>query len=530
MIWFITYLSPDQDRFTQEDLDDLQALAFNLKHKHTREALEDMAKMRPLSSPYIMKKKLEQFSELVDEPYDCCIDSCMAFTGPYKDLDACQICHAPRYDNRGKARNVFHYLPLIPRLQAFFKSERIIEMLRYRQEREPYDGTLRDVFDSEHFQTLLDTTVKIDGVEYPHKIGESEWDIFVGFTFDGVSLWRGLGSIQARASTTCWPAAVIIYSFNPTLRTRLEHVFSLGVIPGPHSPKHVNSFLFPFFSEARRGAIGIPTFHRGLDRVFQMRFYTIFHTADMPGLCKLNGGKGTGAICPCLKCRIRGLRDIGNKSAKTYYVPHQHPGDEEESQTDYLLDNPKTHAFFEEIWHELTQAETVAEYKQIQQEFGVTCVPILGLLPSIDIVKSFPYGLMHLLFENLAPNMVDHWKGTFKKLSPAGSPYILSDDTWKKIGEETIGSIRTTPSTMIRAMPDIWLHATKYTAESWAFWITWMAPYLLEDRLPARHYRHLLLLVDIIKIATSLEITPEMLDELDAKMRQWHAEYEEYVH
>jgi hypothetical protein len=134
---------------------------------------------------------------------------------------------------------------------------------------------------------------------------------------------------------------------------------------------------------------------------------------------------------------------------------------------------------------------------------------------------------MHLLFENLAPNMFSHWTGKFKTLEPDHDPYYLDKDTCVIIGQETIGCVCTTPSTMIRAMPDIFLHSTKFTAKSWAFWITWLAPYLLQDRLPNRHYQHLLLLVDIIKMATSLEITQEMLEKLDANTRQWHTEYEE---
>ncbi|KIM19970.1 hypothetical protein M408DRAFT_311094 [Serendipita vermifera MAFF 305830] len=87
-----------------------------------------------------------------------------------------------------------------------------------------------------------------------------------------------------------------------------------------------------------------------------------------------------------------------------------------------------------------------------------------------------------------------------------------------------------TPSWMVRAMPDIHLHSTKYTAESWAFWITWMAPYLLFDRLPDEHYQHLLLLVDIIKAVTSLELEEEGLDILDADVRRWHDQYEQYYY
>ena len=146
------------------------------------------------------------------------------------------------------------------------------------------------------------------------------------------------------------------------------------------------------------------------------------------------------------------------------------------------------------------------EYKELQQTYGITCIPILGLLPSIDLVKSFPFCLMHLLFENLAPNLVLHWKGTFKKLDPSEDPYVLSDEVWETIGLETICSIHTTPSGMVCAMPDIWVHALKYTAESWAFWITWIAPYMLKDRLPPENYDHHLLLTDIIKAITSLAV------------------------
>jgi hypothetical protein len=511
---------------SEEDLADIKGLAYNLKHSHSREALEDLAKMMKLRSPYIMKKKLQHFSGLEEECYDCCIDSCMLFAGPFADLDACKICSEPHRDNRGKPRNVFRYLPIIPRLQAFFQSQRIIDMLHYRQELGPYEGTLRDVFDGEHFRDLLEKTVCIDGVEYGHKIGESEWDIFLGFTFDGVSLWRGLGSVKARASTTCWPTAVIVYSFNPILRTRQEHIFSLGVIPGPHSPKHVNSFLYPFFNECRKGVIGIPTFHRALDRIFTMRFYTIFNTMDMPALAKANGSKNAGAIIPCHKCPITGIRDPAKKTITTYYVPHQRPGDDE-SQTDNLLTNLKTHAFYEEAWHKLSEAETVAEYKHIQSEYGITCIPILGLLPSIDLVKSFPFRMMHLLFENNAPNLVLHWKGTYKTLTPEGDSYALDAATWAQIGKETTDTIRTTPSSMVRAMPNIDIHASKFTAEAWAFWITWIAPYVMEGRLPQEHYDHLILFTDIIKVATSLEITNEMLDKLHDDVRLWHAQYEE---
>jgi hypothetical protein len=173
--------------------------------------------------------------------------------------------------------------------------------------------------------------------------------------------------------------------------------------------------------------------------MFTMRFYPIFNTMDMPALAKANGSKNTGAIIPCHECPITGIWDPAKKTVTTYYVPHQCLGDDE-LRMDELLANLKTHADYEVAWHELSEAATVAEYKTIQSRYGITCIPILGLLPSIDLVKSFPFGMMHLLFENNAPNLILHWKGIYKILIPEEDP---------QIGKETADTVRTTPSSMV---------------------------------------------------------------------------------
>jgi len=44
-----------------------------------------------------MKKQLEELSELMAESYDCCIKSCVAFTGPHSKLKACPRCWKPHF-------------------------------------------------------------------------------------------------------------------------------------------------------------------------------------------------------------------------------------------------------------------------------------------------------------------------------------------------------------------------------------------------------------------------------------------------
>ncbi|KAG8830259.1 hypothetical protein FRC17_005140 [Serendipita sp. 399] len=516
----------EQLSLRDQDLRQMRVLAYNLKYGHSRAALEELTEPDMMdidTTPYRMKKQLEELSGLHEKIYHCCINSCILFAGEYLLRKTCPVCFEPRFDNRNKPRNIYRYLPIIPRLQALFKSDRMVQELDYRQRLGPFEGTFRDVFDSEHFRDLLARNVEVEGEKLPFKFGEFDTDIFLGLTTDGVALFRGLTTQQSRTSLTCWPVAVIIYSLSPTLRTQLQFTFSLGIIPGPHQPKIMNSFLFPFYEECLNGARGVETYHSGRRQMFQLHFYPIVNTMDILGAVKVRGGKSPGAIIPCHECRIEGINhpdpDVSNRH---YYYPSQRPEDSE-SLTDDLLQNLNTHEYFVDIWDQLSRAKSDRDFIALQQKYGVTCVPIVGLLPSIDIVKSFPYGLMHQLFENLCPNMVNHWKGRFTQLSSTSDPYYIKSEVWKQINTDTRESARLTPSWMVRLMPDL---TSSYTAESWAFWMTWMSPYLLFGRLPDEHYQHLLLMVRMIKLATSLEITEAMLEELDEVVREWHAEYE----
>ncbi|PVF91126.1 hypothetical protein CPB86DRAFT_720040 [Serendipita vermifera] len=132
---------------------------------------------------------------------------------------------------------------------------------------------------------------------------------------------------------------------------------------------------------------------------------------------------------------------------------------------------------------------------------------------------------MHQLFENACPNMVLHWKGVFKDL-PSDEPYVIKEDVWKMIGSESFESARTTPASMVRLMGNVWEAAGKFTAEHWGFWMTWLAPYLFEGRLPQQHYEHLCLFSHIIKTATSLELTEQQIQELENDLKKWHTDYE----
>ena len=90
-----------------------------------------------LDTLYQMKKRLEELSELMAESYDCCVKSCIAFTGPHAKLKACPRCRKPRYRRNGEPMKTYRYIPLIPQLVAFFLNRELNERMRYRSDGHP---------------------------------------------------------------------------------------------------------------------------------------------------------------------------------------------------------------------------------------------------------------------------------------------------------------------------------------------------------------------------------------------------------
>ncbi|EJU01737.1 hypothetical protein DACRYDRAFT_34809, partial [Dacryopinax primogenitus] len=50
--------------------------------------------------------------------YNCCINSCVAYIGALAKLRCCPHCSEPRFKTNGKPAQSYHYLPIIPQLQA----------------------------------------------------------------------------------------------------------------------------------------------------------------------------------------------------------------------------------------------------------------------------------------------------------------------------------------------------------------------------------------------------------------------------
>ncbi|KAG2049679.1 hypothetical protein BDR06DRAFT_918795, partial [Suillus hirtellus] len=143
-----------------------------------------------IDSEWVILHRLAALSGIKAINYHCCINSCIAYTDNYSHHLRCPFCHEPRYGAGGQARRNFSYLPIIPRLQAFFQSPEMIESLAYRKRYIHQPGVLRDVFDSQWYQTLCQTKVVVDGVERPHCFFAGKHDLAFTLAADGFLLFN----------------------------------------------------------------------------------------------------------------------------------------------------------------------------------------------------------------------------------------------------------------------------------------------------------------------------------------------------
>jgi len=490
-----------------------------------------------LLSEFKLYKLMDDLSGLKPIPYDCCIQSCCIFVGDYKELNACPSCQTPRYRStpEGSKRvpqQVFHYIPLVPRLQAYFRNAEMQEKLLYRAQ---YDEKTRevdqiqDVFDCKLYRDSLQRKVVVNGLELEHKHFSDHRDIALGLSGDGIQIFRRVKFGHASASVT--PLILINYNLPPNIRTHNSNVIPLGIIPGPKGPSDTNSFLWPLKQELDSLSHGISTYDSTADEPFRLHAHLLYDLGDIPWINKTMGVKGQNARCPCRSCDIVGFRDA-SKPRNPYYSPLRPPIIRPPNKQP--VNNPRltpatltlrTHEGFKDRIDEINGQRTQTSRKEMAKQYGVNEESILYTQSSMRFPKSFPWEFMHLFFENLIPNLIALWKGKFGQDVEVG-PWRIPDAVWLVIGVETAASVRQIPSSFVGNIPNIATDEHIYKAEFYSFWFVYLAPILLRGRLPPKYYDHACDLARIIKLCLSYKMSRLELGEVREGLQNWVAQYE----
>ncbi|KAJ2930820.1 hypothetical protein H1R20_g6294, partial [Candolleomyces eurysporus] len=80
-----------------------------------------------------LKRKIGRLTGLVPIVHDMCINSCMAYTGPFESRDTCHYCSAPRFNSQETRRQRFYTIPIGPQIQAHYAHPDRAEHMSYRK-------------------------------------------------------------------------------------------------------------------------------------------------------------------------------------------------------------------------------------------------------------------------------------------------------------------------------------------------------------------------------------------------------------
>jgi hypothetical protein len=530
LLFFLCSSLPDLE-LSDNDIEILRAVALKLKHNLSTQCFNDLRRAFPNSSIQswaAAQTTLLRISGIAPILYDCCTNSCCAYTGRHKEKKFCPYCKQPRFNKKGRPRRRFSYIRLIPRLQALYGNQDLARRMLYRSEKFPHhEDKMKDIFDGLNYESLLGKHVTINDRVLKHLFFSGHRDVAVGFSTDGYSPHK-------RKAKTAWPLVIYNYNLPPEERFQNENIIVLGVIPGPKKPHDFDSFAWPMVEEMLALAVGVKTWDANTKEFFMLRAYLIIIFGDIPAVSMLMRMKGHNGKCPCRFCMIRGIRAPGETKG-TLYVPldrTQHPGAEDDEGT--LKYEPlnlpcRTHTEFMDQARQVQFAERENLSEALATKFGVKGIPLLSHLPSLFFPRSSPYDFMHLVWENVQNNLLQLWTGKYKGLDTGTGDYKLSAEDLKTIGKLGEASGSSIPYAFGARPPNIASEQVSWTAETRSFWTTFVAPVLLKNRLPEPYFRHFLDFVRLINICLKFETPRSDVQVVREGFAAWVKRYEEYV-
>jgi hypothetical protein len=515
------------DDLNERDKLILRAFAFKIRNHLADDAFKQLPfvfKSDPLPSWKETRSRVAFLSGLDPVLYDCCPHSCCCYVGPHATLDRCPYCDTPRYKSDRRPARVFVYIPLIPRLVALYRQRDFATLMKYRSEHVHSPDINKDILDGSVYQNLLGKRVVVDGKQMHHTYFSDPRDIALGLSTDGFAPFN-------RRKATAWPIIMFIYNLPPELRFLKEYIFYLGLVPGPNKPKDMDSFLWPTIQELLTLAAGVRAFDTLESVIFALHAYLIIVFGDIPAISMIMKMKGHNGFSPCRTCKITGVL----MGAKTYYVPldrSKHP-DVRCSPTAIKKYNPfnlplRTQSEMLVQAREVQTASTQAESDRLSKSYGIKGIPILSYLSSLSFPLSFPYDFMHLLWENVIPNLVGLWTGDFKGLDQGRESYLLEKDVWEAIGEASAASAATIPSSFCSCPPNLAGDRSSCTADSWSFWALYLGPVLLRRKFSkAKYYDHFVDLVKLLHVCLQFELSKDDIQTLRDGFARWVEKYEE---
>ena len=486
-----------------------------------------------------VKRKITELSGVVSIVRDMCPNSCVAYTGPYANLETCPKCSESRFDpiklaaSDGKKKvpqQKFHTIPLGPQLQALWRSPESADAMKYRHRQTEIileqlrvnNGAIPVYEDFYHGRDYIDAVTRGD---------ISASDTVIVLSIDGAQLYSDKAS-------DCWMFIWTVFNLSPNLRYKKKAVLPGGFIPGPNKPKSVDSYIFPSLHHlAALQLEGLRIWDAQNDCVFVDHPFFALGTADGPGMTYLNGLVGHHGAYGCrLYCPTKGRHKPGGGHYFPAHLKPDHyniPGCDHNDIDVRNIPRVSSIEYKENLAH-LQGATNETNFKERRRETGISKPSIFSGLPPrrmLDIPGCFPADLMHLISLNLTDLLIKLWRGTMdcepSDDRAAWDWAVLKGDTWKTHGKSVADATPYLPGSFDRPPRNpAEKISSGYKAWEYLMYIFVLGPALLHGILPDRYWRNYCKLVKGIRLIHQCRIIREQLREAHALLVQFVEEYE----
>lgn len=488
---------------------------------------------------YSVKKAIGDLTGVYSMLNDMCIETCIAYTGPYADRDTCPHCGAPRYDPQKLAetdgavkipQRQFYTIPLGPQLQSIWRDPKGAKAMRHRvSETQKILEELRRTGEQNTWYDIYSGRDYIEAVQ-DGKIGND--DMVMMLSIDGAQLY------QSKASD-CWIYIWVVLDLPPDMRYKKRYVIPGGFIPGPNKPKNVDSFIFPGLHHAcALTKEGLQVWDAYQDRVFLSKLFIFSGAADGPGMTYLNGLAGHSGAYGCrLYCPVQGRRKEG---ANHYYPALTKPDDydvEGSNHGDVNADNltPGSQDEYLASLGILLGARNQTNYQNLRRDTGISKPSIFSGFPKdrmLGVPACFGGDLMHLIALNLTELLLGLWRGLFD-CDPQDSKdswtwACLTGNTWKIHGKRVADATKFLPGSFDRPPRNPVEKITSgYKAWEFLTYVYGLGPGLFYHILPRNYWKNFCKLVRGIHILHQNTISSSQLVEGHTLLLAFVKEFEE---
>ena len=535
---------------TEEELDindpyfrlslDMYIILTNVPQEKYRELVAAFTRCHPDSKGRLLsydqiKRRVKNLTGIIPLYDDMCINSCMAFTGPFKDLDTCLKCPEPRYDpvilqSSGgeikKPRHSMTTIPIGPQIQALWSHRLSAEKMNYRKQVTDTllgQDTLPDI--------LTDYT---DGEDYIKHVAPNlkSHDTVLMFSADGAQLYRNKKS-------DCWIYIWVIYNLAPGDRYKKRYVLPGGFVPGPNAPKDFDSFFFSgIYHLSALQREGLTIWDARNRKLYRDDPFLLFVTADAVGIADVSGSAGHHARRGCrLMCELPGR----HKPGTGHYYPAllkpadcNHPGCSHNDIDINTISSPDDKKYQANLRLLLSSANS-DQHAQRRRETGISKPSIFQGLGTriLALPGCFPGDLMHQPVINLCDLLISLWRGQMKvygsdKKETWDWAVLMDSGRWKEHGKEVARASPFFPSSFGRPPrnPADKL-SSGYKAWELLLYIYGLGPGVFYGVLPEKYYKHFCKLVFGIRIVYQRSVSFNSLKQANVALLEYVIQFEE---